>query len=438
MTALTSTTGRTPRFEHELRKVVLRVRSALANILEAAGGYGPHVRDVCDALNVHRKLGWQIAKVTCETDPFTAARFIPARGGMKTFLKAAARRNVEDRLLQGAAEAFADFERVVAVHADDRSSLEMMLAACSPNVDEAGQLAARKAAFAGNSAIFGAQARAYLVAAFVNPSAKPGWFDAARLHSLVGFRRNRPNLPWVISRTLVADNDYQQRAPERRERLAPTPAGVESPTVPLLPQFCSQPLPQLRRRVDAYGWMVEELVEAPVGNTAAVTLVTGELTRETAPTYKTEHTQFMDWGVWVTTPCEVLVFDQFIHKDLFPASPREVRMYANLTDPAHFAEGQVLPTFERVETPGRGLEAVHTPSIPHYRDMAKYLFERLGWDAREFELHRLRMQFPPLPAAVVVRHALRETPDRLGRTAKAPRTRRSAPTGRRRSKLRSE
>lgn len=422
MTTLTSTDRHAQGFEHELCKVVLRVRGALASILEAAGGYGPHVKDVCDALKVHRKLGWQIAKVACETDPFVAARFVPAAGGMKTFLKAAARRNVSDELLQQAAEAFAEFERVVAVHADDRSSLEMMLGVCSPNVDEVSQLAARKLAFAGNSMIFGAQARAYLVAAFVHPSAKPGWFDAARLHSYVGFRRNRPNLPWVISRTLVADDDYKQRAPEPRENLAPPREDDASSNAPLLPQFCSQPLPQLRRRIDSSGWVLEELVEGPVGNTAALTLVTAELTRQTARTFQTRHSEQMDWGVWITTPCEVLVFDQFIHRDLFPPSPRNVRMYANLVDPAHFADGQLLPTFERVETLGRAQEAVHTPDIPRYGEVAQYVFERLGWDSRQFELYRLRMQFPPMPTAVVVSHALHPAPVHAPRKSK-PRTR---------------
>jgi hypothetical protein len=428
MTTLTSTDRHGQGFEHELCKVVLRVRGVLASILEATGGYGPHVKDVCDALRVHRKLGWQVAKVACETNPFVAARFVPAAGGMKTFLKAAARHKVEKELLQQAAEAFAEFERVVAVHADDRSSLEMMLGVCAPNVDEVSQLAARKMAFTGNSMVFGAQARAYLVAAFVHPSAKPGWFDAARLHSYVGFRRNRPNLPWVVSRTLVADDDYKQRAPERRECLAPDPESDASPSVPLLRRFCSQPLPQLRRRVDSSGWVIEELVEGPVGNTAALTLVTAELTRQTARTFKTKHTQQMDWGVWVTTPCEVLIFDQFIHKDLFPPSPREVRMYANLADPAHFTEGQLLPVFERVETLGSGKEVVHTPDVPRYGEMAQYVFERLGWDARQFELHRLRIQFPPMPAAVVVSHALHPARGRTRRKSE-PRARQGGTDG---------
>jgi hypothetical protein len=389
-----------------LRDILLRVRSALVSVLEAAGGYGPRVKDVCDALHVHRKLGWQIAKVACHASPFVAARFMPPPGGVKTFLEAAVARHVPTPLVERARTAFTDFERFVAVHAGDRASLEMMLGSCSPDLNGAAQLTARKAAFTGNSAIFGAQARAHLVAAFVYPSSKRGWFDVARLHSLVEFRRNRPNVPWVIARTRTADDDYRQRFPEAREPLAVAPGGGASSGVPLLPQFCSTPLPQLRRRLDASGWVIEELVETAVGKTGALTLVTGELTRETARTYKSKHTQHMDWGVWVTTPCEVLVFDQFIHEGLFPPAPREVRLYANLVDPARFADGQLLPVFERVETPGCGLEVVHTPDVPRYGEMARYVFERLGWDPAQFELYRLRMQFPPIPTAAVVRHVL--------------------------------
>lgn len=403
---ISSTPRRTPNFEQELRDILLRVRSALASILEASGGYGPHVKDVCDALHVHRKLGWQIAKLACHADPFVAARFMPPPGGVKTFLEAAAARQVPNALLERASTAFADFERFVTVHADDRASLEMMLGSCSPDPDGAAQLSARKAAFTGNSAIFGAQARAHLVTAFVHPSSKPGWFDVARLHAYVGFRRNRPNVSWVIARTRTADDDYRKRSPEPREQLGLPREGDGSSGVPLLPQFCSSPLPELRRRSDAFGWVIEELVEAPVGNTGALTLVTAELTRQAARTYEWKYTRRMDWGVWVTTPCEVLVFDQFIHTGLFPAAQREVRLYANLVDPAHFGEGQLLPVFERVQAPGRGLEVVHTPDIPRYGEMARYIFEHMGWDPGQFELYRLRMQFPPIPTAVVVRHAL--------------------------------
>lgn len=399
------------RFEHELCEVVLRVRGALAGILELVDGYGPHVKVVCDAMGVHRKLGWQISKVACETDPFVAARYMPTPGGMNTFLRAAARRDVPEEQRRKAEEAFAEFERVVTVHADDRSTLEMMLGAWPAHADDASQLAARKMAFSGNSMLFGVQARAYMVSAFVHPSEKEGWFDTARLHCHIGFRRNRPNLSWVISRTHVADDDYRQRSGAVRECLAPPADDDDARAVPLLPEFCSQPLPQLRRRIDSAGWMLDELVEGPVGNTAALTMVTGELTRQTAPAFQTEHSEQMDWGAWVTMPCEVLIFDQFIHRDVFPPSPRQVRVFANLMDPAHFGDGLLLPISEQVVTPGRGLQVIHTPEVPRYAEMAKHVFDRLGWDAQQFELYRLRIQYPPMPTAVVVSHALHPTPE---------------------------
>jgi hypothetical protein len=101
-------------------------------------------------------------------------------------------------------------------------------------------------------------------------------------------------------------------------------------------------------------------------------------------------------------------------------APREVRLYANLVDPARFADGQLLPIFESVEMLGSGEEVVHTPDIPRYGEMARYLFERLGWDARQIELYRLRLQFPPMPSAVMVSHSLHPA---LGRTRRKPKPR---------------
>ncbi len=48
--------------------------------------------------------------------------------------------------------------------------------------------------------------------------------------------------------------------------------------------------------------------------------------------------------------------------------------------------------------------------MPRYGEMAAYVFDRLGWDAEQFEVFRCRVEYPVMHSAVVVRFPLPEAP----------------------------
>jgi len=48
--------------------------------------------------------------------------------------------------------------------------------------------------------------------------------------------------------------------------------------------------------------------------------------------------------------------------------------------------------------------------VPRYVELGRYVFERLGWDGDRFRVHRLRLAYPPIPAAVAIVHELPPPP----------------------------
>jgi hypothetical protein len=408
-------TLRTPPLEEDARRVLLDTRNAFAAILEAVPGLEPRAQEVSEALAIPRKLGWQIAKLVCETDPFLVARYVPARGGMKTFLQAAARRKVPEALLQAATAAVKEFERLIDVHADDRASLEMMLSACASRADEQADVTWRKAAFMGNSYIWGVRAKTQLKTHFLHPSAEAGQLDIASLRGFVGLRRMRPNVPWVIARARCTDDDGKVRRAFVSQSLDVESAGKEgTDAVPLLPEFCSKPLPRFRRTIRQYGFLEDELVEGPVGNTGAITCITGEVSRGIASYLRTEHSQQGSVVARMRTPCEALLFDQLVHEELFgPISP-ELAVYSQLgggpSIPHPEMERERLPARESVEYLGKGPSVIYTPHVPRYSEMVRYVFDKLGWDGERFDVYRAVLLFPVIPTSVVMRHELPEAP----------------------------
>lgn len=399
-------------FEAEAQLVLKRVRSAFAAILQQLPGQVATPHDVARALDVHRKLGWQIATVAYGRHLTMAATHMPGPAGISRFLSAAARCNTPPNLIEAAGQAVEAFERLIRVHASDRTSLEMMVMT-DPNGKPAEhiQLAHRKAAFAAGSCIWGCQARTQLTVHILHPAGDGTSFDLASLRGFIGFRRLRSNLAWVMQRSKYADDDGQCRRPGARIPLEAEPAEAhEAPGVPLLRRFCSQPLPRFRRVVGPYGFVDDELVEGPVGNTGLITFITGELARNAAPRYRDEHNQVGEFVTEARTPCEALVFDHFVHKDLFNGGRPELRVYSTLGGPDTWQERDRLPLPESIEYLGQGPAVLQTPDVPRYEAMARYVFDTLAWDAEQFDVYRARLHYPPTPTAVVIRYQLPERP----------------------------
>lgn len=384
------------------------VRDVFARIIERKCPGPKVVTTVSRAFGVHRKLAWQVIKVAYEEDPFVAALHMPTGRSVEAWLGAAAGAGVPMELVEVAKRAAARFESLVAAHAASRDELEMLLESCAPGQDPEAAERWRERSFAGNSFVWGARCKVLLgLMVQARSEDRPGYFHTALVRGLIGYRQTRPGVRWLVNQSVVADDRARTDAPLTRVPLDKEGARAHQ-GAPVLPKFCSTPVPQLARRTDAGGVVHDEFTAGPVGLAGERTLVTGEVLRNLAPVHATEHDKVAHFGTAIRTPAELLHFDLFVQEGLFGEVERELRMFSDLASPVAFDEADALPVPERITRLGRGVSLAQTPDIPGYADLASWVFERMELRPEEFELYRVRMRFPPMPVSVMVRHGLTE------------------------------
>ena len=403
-----------PVFEHDARQVIARLKRALVAVVDSVPMKPERAANLASALGIDTKLAWKIGRVISDADPFTAALYVPGPAGLKIFLRAARRRNVSKGLIASAEAAFGRFSALVHTHAGSRKAFDMMLAAHAQQDRLRADLEHRRQMFEGSSYVWGVQARVKLRLDVVAPAADPMMYDVATIRGFVDLRRLRPDVPWRISRGYSADEAGETHVDQARTPLAATaPGGMNG--LPLLEDFCSKPLPKCRRVEAPQGVIEYELVEGAVGNTGIITCVIGELIRGVEPRYRTEQYRDFSQGIHLRTPSELLVFDVLIHREVLgrPIEPRLVAYSDLFSDriAPRYRTCDALPVNERVEHLGTGLDAVDLVENPRYAELVQFTLDRAGWDAEEFDVFRVRMAYPPIPATLMITHELPDRPD---------------------------
>jgi hypothetical protein len=403
-------------FSDHSARVLDHLRGAVATILSAVPELTtPRPVDIAERLGIDNKLAWKIANVVDGEDPFKAARYIPGTAAFRIFLRAAASRDVPKAMIASAKAAFGSYRDLVDTHAGSRHAFDMMLAGHAHEERVRADLEHRRLMFLGSSYVWGLQARVVLRTDLLAPSDDPMMFDAATIRGFIDLRRLRPDVPWRIARGYSADDAGGIHTSFVREALAAELNGASlGHDAPLMPAFCSRPLPEYRR-VDAPGGTIEyELVEGAVGNTGILTCVTGELLRRVEPRYRTGTYHDISQMLRMRTPCELAIFDVLIHRSLFGRriEPKLVvysDLFAEQTGP-RYRTCDVLPTEEQVEYLGMDLEAAEMGDVPRYSEMVRCALDRGGWDAKQFDVFRVRMRYPPIPVNLIITHDLPDPP----------------------------
>lgn len=395
-------------FQADTVDAVRVVRDAFARMIERRCPGSKAVTNISRAFKVHRKLAWQVVKVAYEEDPFTAARHMPTGKSFEVWLEAARGAEVPEALIDSARRAAERFEALATAHAATREELEMLLESCAPGHDVEAAERWRERSFAGNSFTWGARCKVLLALMVLAPSEdRERFFHVVQVRGLIGFRQTRPGVRWVVNQPVVADDSA--RADETVNRVALDPEAARAHGgVPVLPAFCSSPMPPLARRVVTGGILHDEFVAGPVGLEGERTLVTGEVIRNLAPAHATEQDKIAHFGTAVRTPAELLHFDLFVHHGLFGEVERRLMVFNDLAAPIAFDEADALPVPEKISRLGRGVALAQSPDIPGYSDLASWVFERMKARPGEYELFRIRLRYPPMPVSVMVRHGLPE------------------------------
>jgi hypothetical protein len=226
----------------------------------------------------------------------------------------------------------------------------------------------------------------------MNLLALRGFYDVERL---------RGDALFLMPRLKAAKSGDTQFSEPKVRPLDPQAADDK---VPLIRAFCSQPTPVFREVLREDGGTEDELTDWNVGRTGAATVVAGIVSRDHFDNIAEQPDEVNRLGARLRVPCEVLILDEFVHREAGGSRAPEVEVYSELSGDASWftrrASGLRVPMNVRVERLGTGLESAATPDVPRYPQLLAFAFESRGLDHREFEGYRVRIEFPLLPTGV--------------------------------------
>jgi hypothetical protein len=390
-------------FPDDFERAVQDLRAAFTGLFASIEDLPERPLQVARFLRLDKNLAWKVARLAQSDDAVEAVRHLPGPAGVKRVLDAFAQGGAGPAQINAVRQAVAQFDHMVGRHAGDRATLELLLASGGREQLDAQRMeASRKLAFQGNSATFGVQARVRFGLQILAPSAAdPELVDVAAVGGLVDFRRLRANAAWpLISVAGYSDGD----AVFRHEPLGESDGGL-----PLLREFCSAPLPVIRAVPEDDG-TVYELVEGPVGDTAASTCVFGWRTRGAGRVRGSERGSIAEFMLTTETPAEALVFDLLVHRDLPFSGAPGARVYSSMHGrpryPLAMHGRYELPFSDALAEIGEDAESRAHPLLPFHPELIATACARAGWSATDFRGQRLTMRYPPIPAVVTLTYPL--------------------------------
>jgi hypothetical protein len=390
-------------------EVLYLVRETITELIASTGADPAKTRDTARRLNLSNNLVWPVSRFINAEDIVTAGSEVMDRVKFEKICDACEAKGAPLNLVVQARRAIDMFEELITVSAGDRQSFSLLLTGLGFQDVTQRQESTRKMAFLSNSSLWGVQCRLSFKTVIFAPNAEdPDEVDAIRVFGMVDFRRLRP-VPWPLYRMHGYGDDGSIR-PGTGIPIEPPPEGAGP--VPLLRDYCSQPLPDLRAVKRDYGQRFD-LCEGPIGNAGLLTCVIADRLVKWQSVYRVpEKDEFMGALFDLVTPLEHMLFDVFVHQDLPLTGPPESTLLDRLTAPRGFDPEndpyRQLPLSNKVLRLGPGLLGNASAHYPQYAPLMDHVFRKSELDPREFQGYRLSIRYPQIPTAADLQWRLPE------------------------------
>ncbi len=397
-------------FESDARSAVNGLRSALADLMAEVRGDPAQPQEIARRFGLDKTLTWKIARVICDDDSLAAAVHVPGRASVRALVEAMSKDGAPEDRTQPVIAAMDRFEQFITTHCGDRTTFEVMLAGASGGMNRKRAEVSRKSFYQGASAIWGVQARVHVSLHFVAPNAREAdRLDLAVVAGFLGFRRLRPEVSWTVA---AMATHADEGVPVAHRDIRPMDPALKPGDTPLLKQFCSSPLPELRKNTRRSNVTRYELAEGPIGITAAADCITGWVAKGEVNRFRAPDDHLGEHIVRLSTPVEVLYHDFYVHRELTFAMKPTIHLYSDLPGgpvfPLDGLDRGRLPIAEEIIDLGEGPPSTSAADIPNYRAMVETAAKSLDHTLKDFHAFRFRMKYPPIPAQALFRYELPE------------------------------
>lgn len=388
-----------PSFQSDAHEALRAFRDAVrALFLALHPGAKTTPTSLRKTLHVDYAVCWQLVRIAHTDAIMTQAVHAPSPAGLKRVLEASQGLGVPGPVVQAVRESAERLHSVIKHHAGDRTAFGSMLAGVAPSASAAERLDLkhRRAIYRGISHLWGMQIDTSYSMQIFHPAATSDRAELCAVGSKLGVRRLRPDAPVVIGGYLPDIH----RVDEPLDVTANQKFGV-----PLLPQFSSNPMPPLRNVPQPSGWVFHELQGHSVGLRASSDFTFARINRNAvlgadgdgpqARTYL--HNSFL-----TNTPTGLLILELLVHRPRFGSLVPTVALLRKTPDDESAsapAAASALPCFARVEK----YSASNPPEmreVPFHRDLLGCALGYAGWNAADFDLFRVRLDYPPIYSAL--------------------------------------
>ncbi|MFG0244596.1 MAG: hypothetical protein ACF8MF_00915 [Phycisphaerales bacterium JB052] len=385
-------------FSNEAVICVRQAQAAVSDLLTGAGLGGARPTEVGRILGVDKTLAWKMSRFSESADLIKAVKHIPGPGGVEIMLKAAQDAGVGKERIDAVRRADQAFREFVRQRAGDRRSFEAMLAAGGH--DERIELEERKAYYQSGSAIWGVRARMQMLTLCLRPSTTmPDRIDVLQLSGFLDFERLRADVPWIIRRLWTSDTESKGDTNFKRSPLCPEAATGNA--LPLVPEFCTQPLPDINQFKGNNGVIYDEIAPGAVGKHGSVTCITGELYTGAIPLHRSPDNTFGRYELVLRTPVESVLFDIYLHEDLSHFSDFKYSVFGLLEDRPGVGVGK---SHDRPIMPPQDAMRLGQPAIMQSNRfgeqprLVEYALGRAGWESIDaFRGYRSELEYPATP-----------------------------------------
>ena len=310
--------------------------------------------------------------------------------------------DVDPSIIEDVKAAYTAFQELVTAKAGDRTSFDSMVSGIFEQDDQT-SLLHRKAMFKGARHYWGSQIDTYLTVGINHPAATPGVFDYAHLRIKSGLQRLRSDTD------VIADSFKLSVASDGEDTFARQPLDREAAmkySAPILPEFCTKPLPELRTAQARNGTTISEFIGTEVGRSSAANLVFGQVSRasQLSPSSDGSGLGFGD-NIRITTPTALLIADMLVHRPTFPQLNPFLNVYDLINTDAglEFHRPPVKLAFsERIKKFDGGPQDAWTREVPRYTEILRYVHGCLGWKLEDFDLYRVRIEYPLLHTRIAM------------------------------------
>jgi hypothetical protein len=219
------------------------LRRTIATVLEAVAGPRPRPARISLAIGLDKSLASRLVRAVSSSSDLELMHLVPSPAGLQ-ILASQAGRFADPASIRNLVAATERFEKLLDSVPGGRAAIDAQISESSPIALEKREHIAKQASFKAMSFLLGHFCDVLTTSLFLVPSANGKRVDAIEIHRRVGLRRMRPSTPLAL---LSFWSEPEDAADENAisfntldgERGSANPSGF------LLPEFSTQPIPEL-------------------------------------------------------------------------------------------------------------------------------------------------------------------------------------------------